>query len=215
MREKTLETIQQMMQDPEVDPVLKERLIHIQSEDELEELITEWGGEEELDEDQVKRAQAVFTGIKAFFKEQGWRAVCDEERLIAVLGFRMRNATMKTYVAVNEDVESIRINTILPVQGIPECRLILGSFLNDLNLNLRYGGFHLDPKDGEVTFRYSYCYSDEGFNAEKFDTYLDACTIGPDRELKKILRIATGRLDEESRQEYIEAIQAFIASMEE
>lgn len=215
MREKTLHTIQQMMQDPEVDPVLKERLMHIQSQDELEDLIDEWGGEEELDEDQVKRAQAVFTGVKAFFKAQGWHAVCDDQRLIAVLGFRMRNATMKTYVAVNEDVESIRISTILPVQCMQECRLILASYLNDLNLNLRYGGFHLDPKDGEVTFRYSYCYSEEGFIAEKFDNYLDACTIGPDRELKKILRIATGRLDEESRLEYFAAIQAFIAAMEE
>ncbi len=214
MTEKAMEMIEQMMEDPQVDQELKDRLLEIQSEGELEELITEWEEEEALDGDKRTRAQVVFTGIQDFFFDQEWKAVCDNERLIAVLGFRMRNATMKTYVAVNEDVESIRINTILPVQCVPECRLVLGSYLNDLNLNLRYGGFHLDPADGEVTFRYSYCYSGEGFNAEKFDTYLDACTIGPDRDLKKIAKIATGRLDEETRQKTFADIQAFVAAME-
>lgn len=214
MTEKTMEMVQQMMEDPQVDQKVKDRLMQIQNDGELEELIKEWEKAKTQDEEKEIRAKAIFTGIKAFFADQGWKAVCDDKRRVAVLGFRMRNATIKTYITVNEEVESIRINTILPVQCIPECRLVLGSYLNDLNLNLRYGGFHLDPADGEVTFRYSYCYSGEGFNAEKFDTYLDACTIGPDRDLKKIARIATGRLEEESRQEYFAAIQAFMAAME-
>lgn len=204
--------IAQTTEDPEIRELLASMGSDMEDAEKLLGSLME--ADSEPDPKIMESAGKVFDGIKAFFDEKGWHSpVANRERGYFLIGFKMMFTSIRVDVHVEAEVEAIRINAILPVICEEEYRLVMGSYLTRLNQHLRFGAFHLDEDDGEITYRFSYSYAGEGFNKVKFEQYLDACTITPDGSYRPIVRFATGRFTDEEKVDYFHRIKAFAVAI--
>lgn len=219
-----------MMANPELDPKVKGFLEMLQNDDDvpsdlLEKLCS--GGlptglldklleEDEVDEGKIKQADSFFESIKSFIDGNEWHAsIVDKENRVFVMGFSMRNTSLKVMVRVDGDAESVTINSILPISCLKEYRMLMGSMLTRINETLRYGGFRLDEDDGEITYRYTYSISGQEFNSKMFDNYLDCCLITPDMNYKKIVKYATGALSKDEKVEVLGNLKTLAVAINE
>lgn len=217
----------EMMSDPELDPKVKEFLAMLQNDDDvppdlleklcsdsLPELIDKLLEENEVDEDKIKQADSFFESIKSFIDENEWLAsIVDRENRVLIIGFPMRNTSLQVMVCVDAEVESVTINTTLPILCLKEYRMLMGWKLSQLNENLRYGGFRLDEDDGEITYRFTYSISGLEFSSKMFCSYLFCCLITPDRNYKKIVKVATGALSKEEKVEALGNLKALAVAI--
>ena len=123
----------------------------------------------------------------------------------------MKNSTVRLQIAVESEVECISFFiSILSCQE--EYRMAMSDYLTQLNMPIRYGAFHLNKEDGEVTYQYATFYKGLPFNADTFEHYISACIITVDRNSKEIGKIAYGRFsDEEKKEWFIEIRQLAVA----
>lgn len=151
--------------------------------------------------------------IQEFFSTKGWHYTSmDPTGKIMVLGFRMRNSTVRLEVIVEARAECVRFNTsLLTCQA--EYRLAMSQYISELNMPLRYGAFHLDMNDGEVTYRYSTSFKGIPFSAESFENYVDACIITADSNYKELGKIANGRFDDNEKKEWFKKIKEFAIAL--
>jgi len=118
----------------------------------------------------------------------------DKENRAFVLGFSMRNTLLKVLILIDAAAESLTIDTTLPITCLAEYRMIMGSILNKINKNMRYGAFLLDEDDGEIAYRFTYSIAGQEFNPAMFENYLGCCLLIPDENYKSIARSATGSM---------------------
>lgn len=203
--------LEMLEKDENVPPELLERLLGGGSD-----LIRRLFSDENIDEEKIKRADAFFEGIKAFVDGNEWHAsVVDKENRVIVMGFSMRNTSLKVLVRVDAEVESVTINTTLPISCLTEYRLLMDSKLGRLNETLRYGAFRLDEDDGEITYRLTYSMAGQEFNSKMFDNYLDCCLITPDINYKKIVKYATGALSKDEKIEVLGKLKSLAVAINE
>lgn len=188
-----LELLQRMSEDPDIDKLLREK-------------------EEDTQRKELE-AQELVEHIHTFFDEKGWHYTSmDPTGKLMMLGFRMRNSTIRLHVLVEPEVECIRFNISL-FTCQEEYRMAMSQFIVETNKPLRYGAFHLDETDGEVTFRYSVSYRGLPFSPEAFEGYIDACTISADQNYKELGKIAHGRFDDEEKKKWFERIKQFAIAL--
>lgn len=216
------EMLAKMMEDPALDADFKEFLERLHEDEDgpsdllksllsgdfPSDLLKHLLDDDEVSEEKECKAVKVFEDIKAFIEGNKWKAsIIDPENKVFILGFSMRNTSLRVMVRVDAEAESICCNTTLPITCMEEYRMLMGSKLNQMNESLRYGAFRLDEDDGEITYRFTYSYSGQDFNAKMFDNYLDCCLITPDLQYKKIAKIATGSLSKEEKVQVLESLK--------
>ena len=198
-----------------LDEEMKEFLEAMENDPDAEGIFEALSAKKEKDDsEKANEAQAIFKDVELFFVEKGWRPqLLDGDDRVIMTGFQLRNFPARVMIVVEKDSQSIRINSTLPIVCEEGYRMILGSYLTELNQDLRYGGFHLDKEDGEVTYRYTYSYMGDAFNKEKFDMLLNACLITPDINYRKISHIATGKLAQEEKLDYFKQVKRFASAI--
>ena len=200
------EMLAKMMEDPALDTDFKEFLERFHGDEDgpsdllksllsgdlPSDLLKHLLDDDDVSEEKECKAVKVFEDIKAFIERNEWKAsIIDPENKVFILGFSIRNTSLRVMVRVDAEAESICFNTTLPITCMEEYRMLMGSKLNQMNENLRYGAFHLDED-----------------NAKMFDNYLDCCLITPDLQYKKIAKIATGSLSKEEKLSVLEKLKA-------
>lgn len=193
--QRVLDALKKMSDDPDVAKLLQKR--------------------EETESRKEEQAQHYAEQIHSFFESKGWHYTSmDPGGKIMLLGFRMRNSTVRLEVIVESKAECIRFNiSLLTCQE--EYRLAMCKYLAELNLPLRYGAFHMDMEDGTVTYRYSTSYRGLPFCAETFDGYVEACVYTADSNYKKLGKIANGNFDGAEKKEWFQKIKAFAIALSE
>lgn len=188
-----LELLKRMSEDPDLDALVRDN------------------------KEEAARKEAVANeyadSIHAFFEGKGWHyTALDSKGRVMLLGFKMRNSTVRLQIIVGEDAECIRFNIQL-FTCLEEYRLAMSEYITELNHPLRYGAFHIDKEDGEVTYRYSVSYKDLPFSAESFEGYIDACTVTTDRNYRELSRIANGKFSDEEKKDWFRKIKQFAIAL--
>lgn len=208
------ETIKKLMEqvagDKDAPEGLLELLKRMSEDPDLENLVGD-------NREEMARKEAVASEyaerIHAFFEKKGWHYTpMDSKGRIMLLGFKMMNSTVRLHVIVEEEVESIRFNIQL-FSCIEEYRLALSEYITELNHPLRYGAFHIDKDDREVSYRYSVSYKGLPFSEEAFEGYIDACRIVADKNYRELSRIANGRFSDEEKKDWFRKIKQFAVAL--
>lgn len=169
-----------------------------------------------LEEESARKeaaAKECAENIHAFFDRKGWHyTVLDSKGRVMLLGFRMRNSTVRLQVIVEEDAECIRFNIQL-FTCLEEYRLAMSEFIIGVNHPLRYGAFHMDKDDGEVSYRYSVSFKGVPFSEEAFDGYIDACTITADLNYRELSKIANGKFSDNEKKEWFTKIKQLAVAL--
>lgn len=189
---------------------LLELLQTMSKDEDLEELIAK----REL-ESQKNEAEAMQYAEKIhdFLDSKGWHyTAMDSSGKTMLLGFTMRNSTVRLQIIVEPDACCVRFNISL-MTCQEEYRIAMSDYIVELNQPLRYGAFHLDKRDGEITYRYSFSYKGMPFNAESFENYVDACIITADNNYRELGKIAYGRFSDEKKKNWFAKIKQFAVAI--
>lgn len=208
--EKLKQLIEQVSGDKDAPEGLLEMLKRMSEDPDLDALVRD-------NKEETARKEAVANeyaeNIHAFFERKGWHyTALDSKGRVMLLGFKMRNSTVRLQIIVEEDAECIRFNIQL-FTCPEEYRLAMSEYITELNHPLRYGAFHIDKEDGEVTYRYSVSYKDLPFSAEAFEGYIDACTVTTDRNYRDLSRIANGKFSDEEKKDWFRKIKQFAIAL--
>lgn len=159
-------------------------------------------------------ADRVFEGVKALLCEKGWHVNKeDSEHRLLELCFSMMFTSLKVIVRVDAKTETISIITMIPITCLKEYRIIMGRHFNELEVP--FGSFHLDEDDGEISHRFTYLYSEERFNPDIFEKYLDNCLIAADMNYAGIAKKATGSLTTKERLNWNQDIKQLAIAINE
>lgn len=151
--------------------------------------------------------------IHDFFNAKGWDYTpMDSSGMVMLLAFSMHNSTVRLQVFVEPDVCCIRFNISL-MACQEEYRVAMSEFITEINQPLRYGAFHLDKRDGEITYRYAFSYKGMPFNAESFENYIYMCIIAADNNYWELSKIACGRFNDEKKKEWFTKIKQFAVAI--
>ncbi len=159
---------------------------------------------QEIENKQKEEAKRITDEIQMLLKSKEWHYTnLSEDGKNILLNFKMKNTIVRLNIMIEEDAGSIRYNALLPIECEKACRMLLADYLAVINQPLRYGAFHLDNEDGEISYRYSASYNGINFSPEVFEIHIDASLLTIDRYYREICRFATGRLNDEERKEYL------------
>ena len=151
--------------------------------------------------------------IHAFFEGKGWHyTALDSKGLVMLLGFKMRNSTVRLQIIVDEDDECIGFNIQL-FTCREEYRLAMSEYITGLNYHLPYGAFHINKENGEVTYRHLVSYQDVPFSADSFEEYIYACTVTTDSNYRELSRIANGKFSDEEKKDWFRKIKQFAIAL--
>lgn len=165
-----------------------------------------------LEEEKEKRkrdAEKVCKEITTFFAANEWKysEVTQSKYPLYVLNFKMRNLNVSLRVIVEIDQKCIRFDTVLPVTCKTQNHIILSYKLTNINMPLRYGAFHLDTNDNEISYRYSLPYSAERFEGHISGIIILAIAKTVDEYYETVASYAQGQLPEEEKNEVLKAIK--------
>ena len=214
LEEATNDTIKKLMEqvagDKDAPEGLLELLKRMSEDPDLENLVSD-------NREEMARKEAIAAEytecIHTFFEKKGWHYTpMDSKGRIMLLGFKMRNSTVRLHIVVEEDVECIRFNIQL-FSCMEEYRLALSEYITELNHPLRYGAFHMDKDDGEVSYRFSVSYKGLPFSEDAFEGYIDACTITADKNYRELSRIANGHFSDEEEKDWFRKIKQFAVAL--
>lgn len=166
-----------------------------------------------LNEEDEKRADYYFEKIKSYIEENHWiPTVVNRNDRVFIIDFSMRYCELNTMIIVDND--SVTFNTILPVSFSPKSYIPMAIAISQINMDLKFGAFHPDEDDGEVSYRFSYSIIKENhFNKEVFENYFTRCLITPDIYFHKIIRVATGKLQKEEQMKILNKIKDFATTL--
>lgn len=151
--------------------------------------------------------------IHAFFEGKGWHyTALDSKGRVMLLGFKMRNSTVRLQIIVDEDDECIGFNIQL-FTCREEYRLAMSEYITGLNYHLPYGAFHINKENGEVTYRHLVSYQDVPFSADSFEEYIYACTVTTDSNYRELSRIANGKFSDEEKKDWFRKIKQFAIAL--
>lgn len=165
---------------------------------------------EEEKEKKKRGAEKVCAEITAFFAANEWKysEVTQSKYPLYVLNFKMRNLNVSLRVLVEIEEECIRFDTILPVTCKNQNHIILSYKLTNINMPLRYGAFHLDTNDNEISYRYTLPYNAETFKGHISGIIILAIARIVDEYYETVVSYAQGQIpDEEEKNEVLKAIQ--------
>ena len=208
--ERLKQLIEQVSGDKDAPEGLLELLKRMSEDPDLDALVRD-------NKEEAARKEAVANeyseNIHAFFERKGWHyTALDSKGRVMLLGFKMRNSTVRLQIIVEEDAECIRFNIQL-FTCLEEYRLAMSEYISELNYPLRYGAFHIDKEDGEVTYRYSVSYKNMPFSEEAFEGYIDACTVTTDRNYRDLSKIATGKFNDKEKKDWFRKIKQFAIAL--
>ena len=145
---------------------------------------------EEEKEKRKREAEGVCNKIKHFFSENEWRysEVMQGEVPLYVLNFKMQNLNISLRILVEADQECIRFDTVLPIACKSQNLIILSYKLTNLNMPLRYGAFHVDQSDNEISYRYTLAYKADSFDEELCERVVHAIVRTVDRYYEEIVK---------------------------
>lgn len=142
-------------------------------------------------------ADRAFGALKNYCSKKWHANKEDPEHRLFELCFSMMFTSLKVIVRIEAKTETISIITILPITRLKEYRIIMGRHFNELEVP--FGSFHLDENGGEISHRFTYICSEEGFDSDVFEKYLDNCLIAADMNYVSIAKTATGSLTTKER----------------
>lgn len=161
-----------------------------------------------VDPEKVEQADRVYEGVESFIESHGWNTILvDKKNRRFILGFALPNAPFEVAFRVDAETESLTINVVFPVNCREEYRMLMDCKLSRLNEGMRFGAFRLDEDDGEITYRFTYSYAEQGFLPKVFERYLECCLFASDMNYKRIEGLANGSLSGREKLEMISDIR--------
>ena len=170
---------------------------------------------QENSEKKRMEAEIVCREIKSIFEENDWKysEVSQHDIPIYILNFSMRNLNIALRIIVEYESECIRFDVSLPITCKHANRMILAYKLVELNHPLRYGAFHMDYNDNELSHRYSFPYYASAFSKSTCELIIYAMMRTADRYYEDITKYAFGTIDEKEKNKVLLMIKDNVISL--
>lgn len=97
----------------------------------------------------------LFEVMVQFFEEDDWRFMEVAKGEALRMGVSGNNGEYECYAIVNEERETFRFVSKLPVKVAENKRVEIAEFLTRANYGLTIGNFEMDFRDGEVRYKTS------------------------------------------------------------
>ena len=169
----------------------------------------------EDDEKKRKGAEKVCREITNVFDENEWKysEISQKDIPVYVLNFSMRNLNVPLRIIVEYESECIRYDVILPISSKRSNQILLAYKLVELNHPLRYGAFHIDYNDNELSYRYSMPYDSEKFSKSTFEMIIHAMIRTVDRYYEDITKYVFSTIDEEEKNRLLLLVKDNVISL--
>lgn len=142
--------------------------------------------------------------VQALLEANGWKYEKHEgKENKLVMPFRLTNLTAIVIVTVSEEVDAISVKVLMPEECDQKFFLAINDYFARTNYSLRYGAFHIDHDDGELSYRYATQCKVDTFNEETIDDYIRICMNTVDKHYPVIERLATGQLTSDEKKRYL------------
>ena len=163
----------------------------------------------EMKEKKKKDEEKICRMMTSFFADNEWMysEVTQSKYPLYVLNFKTRRLNVSLRVIVETDQSCIRFDTVLPVTCKTQNHIILSYKIREINMPLRYGAFHLDTTDNEISYRYSLPYSSESFDGHLSGRIILAIVNTVDEYYETIVSYALGQISEDEKNNVLKAIQ--------
>ncbi len=160
--------------------------------------------EEKILTPEVQGRHLVAKKVQALLESNGWKYDKHEgKENKLVMPFRLTNLTAIVIVTISEEVDAISVKVLMPEECDEKFFLAINDYFARTNYSLRYGAFHIDHDDGELSYRYATQCTMETFDKETIDDYIRICMNTVDKHYPVIERLATGQLTSDEKKRYL------------
>lgn len=166
---------------------------------------------EDADPEYMERSIAT---VKEVFDEKDWHYHFRNVRpdvAIFELGFNVDKVALRVRVTIENMPKVCRVDAILPISAeelyaYPLCKAIVKA-----NYPKRYGAFHYDEEDGELSYRYSYPIG-HGIHKDEFSSIVRAVihSAVDDECYPEIKKCATGKFKNKEKNEILARVNDLV-----
>lgn len=110
-------------------------------------------------EDSQEFMETAADAVKAFFDQHSWhysKVISRPELVMYQLEFSLQKCSLTMKVCVEAPPRVCRIDAVLPITADKTYEYLLCEAIVKINYDKRFGAFHYDESDGEVSYRYSF-----------------------------------------------------------
>ncbi len=97
----------------------------------------------------------LFEAVVQFFEDDDWKFMEVAPGQALRLGVSGRNGEYDCYAIVNEERETFRFMSQIPIKVPENQRVLMAEFLTRANYGLTIGNFEMDFTDGEIRYKTS------------------------------------------------------------
>lgn len=140
------------------------------------------------------RTMKVYKALLSFLDQKGWKYSTQEGELIVHLGFVGEDIPMPIIFDVDENVQILKVISIMPFGVSEEHFLDMSMATTYVNSHLPFGTFMLDMEHKVLSYRNSTCFIDGEIGAETFDLLIDVACTQIDRYNDRFFALEKGML---------------------
>lgn len=110
-------------------------------------------------EDSQEFMESASDAVAAFFDQHSWhysKVISRPELVMYQLEFSLQKCSLTMKVCVEASPRVCRIDAVLPITADKTYEYLLCEAIVKINYDKRFGAFHYDESDGEVSYRYSF-----------------------------------------------------------
>lgn len=110
-------------------------------------------------EDSQEFMETASDAVAAFFDQHSWhysKIISRPELVMYQLEFSLQKCSLTMKVCVEASPRVCRIDAVLPITADKTYEYLLCEAIVKINYDKRFGAFHYDESDGEVSYRYSF-----------------------------------------------------------
>ncbi len=146
----------------------------------------------------------LYDAVIQFFEDDDWKFMEVAPGKALRLGVSGRNGEYDCYAVINEERETFRFMSQVPVKIPADQRLIVAEFLTRANYGLTIGNFEMDFEDGEIRYKTSIDVEGDRLTPPLVANLVNANILTIDQYFPGIMKVVYGGVSPEEAIQSIE-----------
>jgi len=142
-----------------------------------------------------KSALAALETLREFLEEDGWYPQRLNDAHAFRLGFSGDHGQTTCYASVDLDLQLFLFYVVAPVHAPEPARDAVAEFVTRANYGLRIGNFELDYRDGEIRYKSTLDFEDNGLTFALIRNAIYPAVQTMDRYLPGLMKVIYGGQD--------------------
>ncbi|MGK7930075.1 MAG: YbjN domain-containing protein [Microcystaceae cyanobacterium] len=147
---------------------------------------------------------SLFDSVIQYFEDDDWKFMEVSPKEALKMGVSGRNGEYDCYAIANEERQTFRFVSQIPIKVPENQRVLMAEFLTRANYGLSVGNFEMDFEDGEIRYKTSIDVEGDRLTPALVENLVNINVITVDRYFPGMMKVIYGGLSPEDAIQSVE-----------